>query len=271
MRTKLFFILALSLFSLNIFAQTPKTISGGLVNDRAKELPKPAYPQAARAVRASGMVNVQVTIDENGEVISASAVSGHPLLRGASEAAARLAKFSPTMLSGQPVKVTGIITYNFAPLINWIYTGIVLGDAEIEIEDADKLKSVADDLTNEFADEGKSLKTIAANFEKNGEFYRNQTAQISQIINSLQSKISGQAETSWDFEFGLTRGRVGAGYFDDAVLRDNLPKFKALYESAPEWLQEDTLDALRELGKMAGKDSYSRKDKKKIRELVEDL
>jgi periplasmic protein TonB len=70
-------------------------------------LVKPPYPPAAKAVRASGAVNVQVTIDENGNVISASAVSGHALLRGAAESAARASKFSPTMLSGQKVKVTG--------------------------------------------------------------------------------------------------------------------------------------------------------------------
>ncbi|QYO66445.1 energy transducer TonB [Leptolyngbya sp. 7M] len=68
---------------------------------------------AARAVRAEGPVTVQVLIDEDGNVVSASAVSGHPLLRAAAAAAARQAKFSPTMLSGQPVKVSGVITYNF--------------------------------------------------------------------------------------------------------------------------------------------------------------
>lgn len=91
----------------------PKTVSGGVVNSKATSLVKPAYPAAARAVRASGAVNVQVTISETGSVISASAVSGHPLLRGAAEAAARSSRFSPTLLSGQPVKVTGVIVYNF--------------------------------------------------------------------------------------------------------------------------------------------------------------
>jgi len=91
----------------------PKTISGGVLNGKATNLVKPAYPPAARAVRASGAVNVQVTIDENGNVISASAVSGHPLLRDSAVNAARSSKFSPTMLSGQKVKVTGIIVYNF--------------------------------------------------------------------------------------------------------------------------------------------------------------
>ncbi len=72
------------------------------------------YPPAAKAIRASGDVNVQVTIDEKGNVISANAVSGHALLRQAAENAARGAKFSPTLLSNQPVKVTGVIVYKFS-------------------------------------------------------------------------------------------------------------------------------------------------------------
>jgi len=93
----------------------PKTVSGGVLNGKATSLPKPAYPAAAKAVRAGGPVSVQVLIDESGSVISASAVSGHPLLRAAAAQAARGARFSPTLLSGQPVKVSGVITYNFVP------------------------------------------------------------------------------------------------------------------------------------------------------------
>lgn len=94
---------------------TPRAapISGGVLNGKAISLPKPGYPPIARAARASGTVVVQVLIDENGNVVSAHAVSGHPLLQGAAVGAARQAKFSPTKLSGQPVKVTGVIQYNF--------------------------------------------------------------------------------------------------------------------------------------------------------------
>jgi protein TonB len=88
-------------------------ISGGVLNGKAISLPKPPYPQIAKQAHASGTVVVQVTIDENGGVISAHAVSGHPLLQAVCVAAARQARFSPTKLSGQPVKVTGVITYNF--------------------------------------------------------------------------------------------------------------------------------------------------------------
>jgi len=94
---------------------TPKTISAGVVNGKAKILGKPTYPEAAKAVKASGAVNVQVTIDEEGNILSATAVSGHPLLRAAAVEAARASKFSPTMLNGQPVKVSGVIVYNFVP------------------------------------------------------------------------------------------------------------------------------------------------------------
>ncbi|MCU1288042.1 MAG: TonB family C-terminal domain protein [Acidobacteria bacterium] len=89
-------------------------ISGGVVNGKAKFLPKPIYSSAAIAVNAKGDVSVQVTIDEEGNVISAKAVDGHPLLKDSAERAARNAKFSPTLLSKQPVKVTGIIFYKFS-------------------------------------------------------------------------------------------------------------------------------------------------------------
>ncbi len=93
---------------------TPRApISGGVLNGKAINLPRPAYPAIAKAAHASGTVVVQVLIDENGNVVSANAVSGHPLLIQAAVSAARSAKFSPTKLSGQPVKVTGVIQYNF--------------------------------------------------------------------------------------------------------------------------------------------------------------
>ena len=88
-------------------------ITGGILNGKAKALPKPTYPDIARAANVSGVVVVQVLIDEEGNVISAQAVSGHPLLQAVSVAAAREAKFARTRLSGQPVKVTGVIQYNF--------------------------------------------------------------------------------------------------------------------------------------------------------------
>lgn len=89
------------------------TVSGGVLNAKATSKPEPAYPPLAKAARASGAVIVRVTVDETGKVVSAEAVAGHPLLRPAAVAAAREAKFAPTLLSGKPVRVTGLLTYAF--------------------------------------------------------------------------------------------------------------------------------------------------------------
>jgi TonB family protein len=88
-------------------------VSGGVLNGRATKKPQPDYPSTAKASRAQGVVVVQILVDEKGQVANAQAVSGHQLLRGASEDAARRAKFEVTTLCGRPVKVSGIITYNF--------------------------------------------------------------------------------------------------------------------------------------------------------------
>jgi TonB family protein len=90
-----------------------RTVSGGVLDGKALSKPEPAYPALAKAARASGFVTVQVTVDETGRVVSAEAVSGHPLLRPAAVAAARQARFSPTLLDQEPVKVSGVLTYNF--------------------------------------------------------------------------------------------------------------------------------------------------------------
>jgi len=90
-----------------------KPVSGGVLNGKALSLPAPLYPQVAVRARTGGKVEVEVIIDENGKVISAQAVSGPPSLRDAAVDAARRARFSPTKLSGAPVKVVGLINYNF--------------------------------------------------------------------------------------------------------------------------------------------------------------
>lgn len=82
-------------------------------NRKAIILPRPEYPLIAKAVKASGEVQVQLVIDESGNVIIANAVSGHPFLRSEAVKAALKAKFEPVVLSGKPIKVTGVIVYKF--------------------------------------------------------------------------------------------------------------------------------------------------------------
>lgn len=94
-----------------------KPISGGVLNGTAISLPSPAYPEAAKRSRTQGIVSVDVVLDEAGKVISANASSGPAMLREAAVQAALKARFSPTKLSGQPVKVSGVINYKFT-LVN---------------------------------------------------------------------------------------------------------------------------------------------------------
>jgi TonB family protein len=92
-------------------------VSGGVLNSKAISKPKPEYPANAMAAGAQGVVTVQILVDEEGRVAEAVAVSGHPLLREAAVTAARNCRFAPTRLSGQPVKVSGVVTYNF--VLQW--------------------------------------------------------------------------------------------------------------------------------------------------------
>jgi protein TonB len=93
---------------------TPKVLKiTELINSRALVLPKPPYPLLAKQIHLQGTVVIQVLIDESGRVLSAKPVSGHPMLIPESQKAAMQAKFSPTTLNGVPVKVSGMISYNF--------------------------------------------------------------------------------------------------------------------------------------------------------------
>ena len=84
-------------------------IAGGMLNGKAIYLPVPEVP----ANEASGVVLVAILIDEQGTVVEAKAVSGPQHLQAAAVNAARLARFTPTMLMGEPVRVSGTLSYNF--------------------------------------------------------------------------------------------------------------------------------------------------------------
>jgi protein TonB len=91
----------------------PLALSSALITSKALHKPVPPYPQVAKVAGIEGTVAVSILVSEQGQVVSARATSGNPLLQNAAVQAARQARFTPTMLNGQPVKVTGVITYNF--------------------------------------------------------------------------------------------------------------------------------------------------------------
>ena len=92
---------------------SPIRKSGGVLQGSAIKRVEPVYPPLAKAAQVSGAVVVELTLDEEGNVIAARAISGHPLLKDSAVAAATEWKFNPTTLSGVPVKVIGTITFNF--------------------------------------------------------------------------------------------------------------------------------------------------------------
>lgn len=96
-------------------AEAPKkiTVSGGVLQNSATKKVQPPYPQVAKAAGASGAVQVQILVSETGEVIETNVISGHLLLRDAAVEAARQWQFRPTELQGKPVKVRGVLTFNF--------------------------------------------------------------------------------------------------------------------------------------------------------------
>jgi TonB family protein len=91
----------------------PRIVSKGVITGLAVTLPKPLYSEIAKKMRIQGMVSVQVLVDETGRVVSAKALGGSPFLVPEAQKAALQARFSPTILNDQPVKVSGVITYNF--------------------------------------------------------------------------------------------------------------------------------------------------------------
>jgi periplasmic protein TonB len=95
---------------------TPKPIlkvSGGVLPGLALVKITPTYPPIARKAGVSGAVMIQVLISEQGRVISAEVQSGHLLLNDAALQAAKRWIFKPTELSGVPVKVQGVLKFNF--------------------------------------------------------------------------------------------------------------------------------------------------------------
>jgi TonB family protein len=95
------------------FAADKELVEGDVINGKALSKPQPGYPEKARLARVSGAVTIKIVVNEQGKVVEARAICGHPLLMGVSEAAARAARFSPTLFKGKPIMVTGVITYKF--------------------------------------------------------------------------------------------------------------------------------------------------------------
>lgn len=93
----------------------PEFINAGvLAESSAIRLTRPVYSAIAQRNGIAGRVEVEVEIDEEGEITSAKAISGHATLRGPAEYAAKRSKFKPFLFNNTPIKAKGIIIYNFS-------------------------------------------------------------------------------------------------------------------------------------------------------------
>src|SRR4030095_3465626 len=90
-----------------------KPVDVGDLNAKAISLPKPTMSEEAKRVKATGKVQVKVLVDENGKVVSATAVTNVAVRREAPETAARQAIFNPLTQDGITVRFSGILTYEF--------------------------------------------------------------------------------------------------------------------------------------------------------------
>ena len=88
-------------------------IISGILNVKTVNDPLPVYPQNARDKKIEGRVEIQLLVNEDGEVIFANPLSGPEELWAESVKAAVTARFSPMKLSGKPVKITGRVIFDF--------------------------------------------------------------------------------------------------------------------------------------------------------------
>jgi periplasmic protein TonB len=92
---------------------TTRRVPSEVLNSKLITAPQPLYPAMAKQTRTQGSVNIQIVVDEQGKVVAAQVMSGNPMLTAAAREAAMRARFTPTTLNGVPVKIQGVITYNF--------------------------------------------------------------------------------------------------------------------------------------------------------------
>ncbi|HEX9927274.1 MAG TPA: TonB family protein [Pyrinomonadaceae bacterium] len=95
--------------------ETAKIYQTFILNNKAIFLAKPEYPQELKADGITGSVSVWVALDERGKVVSASAFSGHSELRKHALEAVKKSKFKRIIRCGAPIKINGMVIFNFAP------------------------------------------------------------------------------------------------------------------------------------------------------------
>jgi len=195
-----------------------RLVSAGVLNGKAIVLPKPIYPQTARAVGARGTVSVSIVIDPRGCVNQARTNFGHPLLISSALDAALRTQFSPTTLSDIPVWVSGIITYKFVgDDQNWLEIGF-------HIERWNEFSG----LPTEFQSKRDLLVAIRQNEIDTRAITREQVyAQIDELL-------AQEPKKQWLYRVGRLFGRIDNNEFRSAIgTKTRSAELTKLIEKAP--------------------------------------
>lgn len=270
-------------------APTPKTISGGILNRKAISLPKAEYPDAARQAKAFGEVKVQILTDESGKVISANAVDGSEniALRQSAESAALKATFQPTLLSGVPVKVSGVIIYSFAPAggreeqLKMMALGTFFGTMRAFVNDLNTFRSMfeGDRMLIEIRED---LPEMATEIDAFSSLEKLSPAKRIELIDKTRSAISAKLSNDdrWQFAVGTELSNI-MGVFvavlpssddkepdlsrlDVSALNGTFSKLTQLMQAAPKDFPRDIASAFNELTALGNKTSYSHGDAEAI-------
>ena len=208
-----------------------KIISLGVVNGKAINLVKPDFPLAAKTINVRGSVNVSVLINEEGKVVEAKAVSGHPLLRASSVAAALESTFEPVTLSDIPVRVRGIIIYKYlSDTFNWLEIGNAFGKKNFE-------------------------KMLPFDFEKEKQMYEkyltadyeNQPLIFQSLQSMIESKLGNNKKDVWLFEAGLFLNKFQSNHQDDEDWKTDVTKLKNLIAGSPDNISKILISNLKSL------------------------
>jgi TonB family protein len=247
MKTLILLLLLLCFVSI-LSAQETKPVEPEkqvVINGKAISLPKPPYPLEARTVKASGTVSVKVLIDEEGNVTEAKAQNGHQILRVAAEKAALQAKFTPTLINGKKVKVTGIITYNFAGRIGekgnpsysykftWWNFGVHVGSNNFS-----ELRRDADWIEISYTDSRNKLIEIILSTDKD---------KLRDFGNAFQTNPVAKSISEWEFKAGLSIGTILENNKDDIIILRELAIIKNLADSPNIFASKTRIEKLKEL------------------------
>ncbi|MEP6849754.1 MAG: energy transducer TonB [Acidobacteriota bacterium] len=209
-----------------------KIVSVGVINGRALRLVKPEYPPSARAVNVHGKVQISVLIDEAGCIGEAKMTSGHPLLASASLRAAKASIFEPVLLSGNPVRVYGIIIYNYLPnAMNWLELGFY----------SESYETLSEFLPTGFEVEAKLFRQ-----SKESEWSEKQRV-LATVRESLETDLAASPKDQWLFLLGIWLRSTSNGSWGDVAREKALSELRGRLETAPDDVSPRLIHMLKEL------------------------